>query len=122
MPDRIEVSGNPASDLHALAGHLADLSDLDAQAAQIVARKAAELAPKRSGRLGRSIGVARAGGAVTITAGGPAVPYVWPVVSGVPARGIRPNTFITRAEEQTTAQFVAVYETGIDQMVDGIGE
>lgn len=103
-------------------GDLKDLKAANKGAAEIAANAAAELAPVRSGALAKSVraagtqtaGIIRAGNNRKTAAG---VPYGGVIHWGHPARGIKANTFVTDAAQQTESVWVNLY---IDKMNETI--
>ncbi|GGM48441.1 hypothetical protein GCM10012275_19260 [Longimycelium tulufanense] len=82
--------------------------------ANVVVPVARQQAPKRSGRLARSVRAASstAGAVVSAGRGGrSAVPYAGPIHFGWRKRGIRANRFLYRAAARTKRRYTEVYET-----------
>lgn len=114
----VVVSGarETARALLALPDELDDaLTDAEVEGAGVVAAAMRGLAPRRTGRLASSVGVFRAAGEV---GAGASVDYLWPVVSGVPSRGMAANPFPSRAAELVRGKV----EDGVEAAVDGVCE
>lgn len=77
-----------------------DLKDAFAKIAQQGAEKAADAAPKKSGRLAADIRGNRAKSKAVVTAGRVSVPYAGPINYGWPSRNIAPAGFMQTADEQ----------------------
>lgn len=103
---------------------LGELKAANRRAAATVAQHAAMLAPKRTGRLARTVrasgtntfGVVRTGNGRK--SGG--VPYAGPIHWGWPARGIEANEFVTEAAQTTEPiwlqNYVAEMNTAIKKV------
>lgn len=77
-----------------------DVSDLKVAFTDIARRSAdiaASLAPKRTGRLAKSIRGSKTKNRATVAAGSKRVPYAGPVAFGWPARNIKPQNFMWAA-------------------------
>lgn len=97
-----------------------ELAAIHKKAAEPVARTAARLAPKRSGRLAGSIrplGSQRAG---RVAAGRKSVPYAGPIHWGWPARNIEPQPFLTDALHQKEREAVGIFESEFDALIDKV--
>lgn len=119
-PARVQVDGvkRLRRDLKKLGDNLDDLKDVNAQVAQIVATRAEARAPKRSGRLAASVRGNRAVGRATVLAGKSAVPYAGPIHWGWPKHHIEAQPFVSEAAEETEAEWLDLYSTGIDKAVE----
>ena len=98
-----------------------DLEELKAthkDAAEIVAMRAAVIAPRRSGLLAdslRSTGT-QAGGRVKAGSAS-LVPYAGPIHFGWPARSIRPQPFIYDAMDDRRQEVLDVYEQRLNSII-----
>lgn len=94
---------------------LADLSDLDRGAAELVGRFAQP--PRRTGRLAGSwkIDTDRDGARLGYDA-----VYAGVVHFGWPRRNIRAQPWLTRAADQLESQLADLYRQGVQDIVDGV--
>lgn len=90
---------------------------LNREAATIVAVDAAARAPKRSGKLARSIRPGATQSAGTVRAGSKAIPYAAPIHFGWPSHNIAPQPFLYQALDHRRLEVVAAYEHGIHKLV-----
>lgn len=121
---RIEMTGQKelARRIRKIKGNLDDFKEANAKAANTVAVRARTLAPKRSGKLAKSIrpgatkrrAVARAGNNRNSKSG---VPYAGPIHWGWPARHIKANPFMSVAAQQTEPQWVKYYKLAADKAI-----
>lgn len=118
----VQVEGLAAlrAQLRAMTGDLSDLKAANAQVAQLVATRAAQLAPKRTGRLAASVRGNKAVGRAQVRGGGARVPYAGPIHWGWPARSITANTFVSDAAEQLEPIWLALYSTDIQRVIDRV--
>ena len=89
------------------------------EGAEIVAKEAKVLVPKRSGKLGRSI---RANASIkrgVVAAGRASLPYAGPIHFGWKAHNITPQPFIYDAADKRVGDVVAAYESQIVHRVVG---
>jgi len=94
-----------------------ELRKANKSAAEIVAEQAVKEAPRRSGRLAKSVGALVGQRDAKVKAGSAArVPYAGPIHFGWAARGIKPNPFLYRALSKTSEQAKEVYRTKIDAL------
>jgi hypothetical protein len=104
-----------------------DLKDANRRVGQVVADRAEQLAPKRSGRLA---GSGRPGAAKTqavVRFGGSGVPYAAALQWGVGPRAgqtgphnIRPTLFATNAADQTRETWLDVYMSAVNEALDQV--
>lgn len=101
---------------------LTDLKAANAKAAAFVAAlaKASPSAPRRTGRLVGSVRGNRAAGRARIMAGGAAVPYAGPIHWGWPSRNIEAQPFIAAAAEESQPQWLGIYQSEVDDIVDRV--
>lgn len=99
---------------------LTDLKDVNASVAQLVATRAEQRAPRRSGRLAASVRGNRAVSRATVLAGRATVPYAGPIHWGWPKRGIEAQPFMTEAAQETEPVWIELYEAGIDRATDRV--
>jgi hypothetical protein len=108
--------------LNAMGDDLGELKATHAEAAEVVAMRAAVIAPRRSGFLAdslRSSGT-RAGGKVRAGSAS-LVPYAGPIHFGWPARNIRPQPFIYDAIDDRRSQVLDVYAERVDAIARAKG-
>ena len=86
---------------------LDDLKQANYAAAQTVAQWAAVRAPRRTGRLGGSVGPRKTAGAARVAS---SLVYAGPIHYGWPRRHIRAQPFVVRAAAETQSAWVADYE------------
>lgn len=91
-----------------------DLKDAFAKISQEAASKAAEAAPRRTGRLAGDVRGNRAKSKAVVTAGRASVPYAGPINYGWPARGIEPARFMQKADEQMQPVALRLLEDDIN--------
>jgi hypothetical protein len=82
------------------------------------AEKAAEFAPKRTGRLASDIRGNRAKGKAVVTAGRASVPYAGPINYGWPARNIVGSGFMQKASEAMEPIAVQRLEEEINRIIE----
>lgn len=133
----IKVEGLRAlrKELRAAGDDLSDLKEINKEAAAIVAKAADSTVPVRTGRLAASIRPAGTKTAGIVRAGKKSVPYanavhwgrkVWPSQrSSSPTRGrfaseFPGRAFLSDAATSTQSQWVDLYSSRIDQILDTI--
>jgi hypothetical protein len=101
------------ADLARVRRDAADTRGPDVEAAGLVAAAISVRAPRRTGRLARSV----RSGARTPTGSQVVVTAVYGGVieGGWPARNIRPQPYVAPAVEATEPQFLGVYEDHVNQ-------
>lgn len=117
---RVEVPGlrRLTRDLRKMGAGLEDLKDAGQRAGQVVVAAAGPRAPRRSGRLAGSGRASRLAAGVRVMFGSARVPYAGPVHWGWRARGIDPQPFVVEAAQETEAEWLRVYEAGVEDAVD----
>jgi len=99
---------------------ITELKQAHVRAGQIVADRAAELAPRRSGRLAGSIRPARQAKRARIQAGGGKVPYANPIHWGWPSHNIEASLFLSRAATETEAEWSKAYLEDVQAALDKV--
>lgn len=115
------VEARGAEELHrtltAAAEDLADLTEVNDQAGQYVAARAAAAAPRKSGRLAGSLSVvAEPTGLVVESSEIYAAPIHW----GWPARNIAAQPFLLDTVEQTEAQILEYYQRNNERVLSSV--
>lgn len=103
--------------LRKVEGGIDDLKGVHADAAKIVERRASQLVPARTGRLGSSIrssGQARQG---VVRAGRASVPYAGAIHFGWAERNIKPQPFLYEALDSRRDEVLEEYERQVDDIV-----
>jgi hypothetical protein len=115
----LELDGATAlrKSLDAAGEALGDLTGPNKVIAQRVLASAIPRVPVRTGRLVGSLQPHATATVATVTT---AVPYAWPVHSGVPARNIGPHPFLTGALSDTEEAIVDVYLEAVDDALAGV--
>ena len=94
-----------------------EMKEANFNAASIIAEKAADLAPKRTGRLANSIRANKAIAYGAVRAGSAArVPYAGPIHYGWPAKGIQAQPFIHEAIDKRLGKARKGYEEAIRKL------
>lgn len=99
---------------------LSDLKDANTRAANIVAARAEQLAPKRTGRLAGNIRPAKQAGRARVMAGSSSVPYAGPIHWGWPARHIAENPFLSNAAVETQPEWLTAYTEDVQTALDKV--
>lgn len=99
---------------------LDDLKDAHAKAGAIVANYAADIAPRRSGKLAGSIRAAKQVRRARVQAGRASVPYAAPIHWGWPRRGIEANPFLSHAAQATEPTWRPAYERAVQEALDKV--
>jgi HK97 gp10 family phage protein len=102
---------------HAAADSLGDMASAHSKAGAYITQVARSRAPVASGRLAGSIRAEHSATEVTVTAGGPGVPYAGPIHWGWPARNISAQPFLVDAMEATETSVVNIYGDDIERTV-----
>ena len=98
-----------------------ELRKANKSAAEIVAEQARREAPRRSGRLAKSIGVVATQRGASVKVGTAArVPYAAPIHFGWFDRNIKANEFLYRAMAKTSKKAAEVYEKKIGELAERI--
>ena len=96
---------------------MADMKDANVAAARIVAVRADELAPRRTGNLAAALRTPRAQGRARVAN---RLVYAGPIHWGWPKRHIRPQPFIWDAAQQTSEQWMAQYEKDLQRICNSV--
>lgn len=116
----IEVEGGPElrRAFRKLGDRANDLKDVHRDAAELVADRAEQLAPRLSGALADSIRVeARKTGAAVRAGGTRLVPYAGPIHYGWRIRNIEPQPFLTDAASERRSDVLELYEKRVGELV-----
>ena len=97
-----------------------ELKDAHTRAAQIVATYAAQIAPRRSGRLAGSIRTAKQVKRARVVAGRASVPYAAPIHWGWPSRNIAAQPFMSDAAQATESEWVNAYMADVQKALDKV--
>jgi hypothetical protein len=97
-----------------------DLKAAHAEAAGIAAEASAQLAPKRSGNLARTIRAAGTKTAGILRAGNKRVPYAPAIHWGWAARNIKGSFYLSDGATSSEGRWVRVYEDHLNQLVNRI--
>jgi len=97
-----------------------ELKDAHFRAAQIVATYAAQIAPRRSGKLAGSIKAARQVRRARVTAGRSSVPYAAPIHWGWPSHNINGDPFMSKAAQATEPEWTAAYAADVQAALDKV--
>lgn len=97
-----------------------ELKDAHWRAAQIVAARAAQTAPRRSGKLAGSVRAARQVKRARVQAGRASVPYAAPIHWGWPTHNIDANPFMSKAAQATEPEWVAAYLDDVQKALDKV--
>jgi hypothetical protein len=117
---KVEGARELESSARAAAADLEDMSRANAQAGDYLAGRARGMAPAVSGRLAGSVRAVVSATQVSVTAGGPGVPYAGPIHWGWPARNISAQPFLLDAMEQSETSVVRMYEADVNRTVNTI--
>lgn len=114
---RVEGLKQVVRDLEALGLDVSDLKAAFAVIAAEGARRAAQLAPHKSGRLSGNVRGNRAKAKAVVTVGGATVPYAGAINYGWFARNIKPAGFLQKADEQMQPIAVQRLEAEINHQI-----
>jgi hypothetical protein len=117
---RIEGLDELARSMRRAGEDMTELKEAHTRAAEIVADRAAELAPRRSGRLAGSIRPAKQAKLARVMAGGAKVPYANPIHWGWPARHIGASMFMVDAAQQTEPEWTKAYLEDVQSILDKV--
>jgi hypothetical protein len=98
-------------------GAMADLKLIHADAAKIVETRAETLAPRRSGKLAKSVRSSGTKSAGVVRSGSSSVEYAGPVHFGWPAKNIAPQPFLYDALDQRSDEVIAVYQRRVNAVI-----
>lgn len=118
--DAIEVEGVDEFKraLRRMGGSVKDLNTVNRKAAKPVLDRARELAPRRSGKLRRSIRLTATKGTAHILAGGrDGVVYAGPIHFGWFRRNIEPQPFLYDALDDRRKDVLDIYNSHIEGLV-----
>lgn len=107
--------------LQEMGADVNDLKDVMASIAAEGARVAAGLAPHRTGRLAASVRGNRAKSKAVVAAGRASVRYAGPINYGWPARRIRANGFMQRADAVMGPRATQMLDEGVRDLIDRKG-
>ena len=99
------------------AGLDEQLKRTHADGAEIVARRAAQLAPRKSGALAGDIRGSGAKRSARVRAGRAALPYAGPIHYGWPERNIEEQPFIADAVSDKAGEVAKMFRDNIDKML-----
>jgi hypothetical protein len=107
--------------LKQVEGGIADLKEVHAAAATVVAQRAGQLVPRRSGLLASTVRSSGQGAGGVVRSGRASVPYAGPIHFGWPARNISPQPFLFDAIDDRRGEVLEVYEQRVGALVDRHG-
>ena len=115
----VTVEGGPqlARAFHRLGDRLDDMRSVHDDAASVVAERARNAAPRRSGALADTVRVEPTDTGSEVTAGDHDVPYAGPIHYGWRDRNIEPQPFLTDALEDGERDVTDRYADGIGDMI-----
>ena len=99
-----------------LDGNFDDLKELHTDLAKIVADRASQLAPVKSGKLRDTIRASGTKTAGRVRSGFKRVPYAGVIHFGFPARGIKPQPFLYDALDQRRDEVLDRYFQGVKKI------
>jgi hypothetical protein len=121
MPGQPAVQVKGAKELRRAMKHmdadLRDLRDVNLAAARIVAQRAEQTVPRRSGRLGGSVKPTASRSRGNVVAGSRLVPYAGPIHFGWRKRNIEPQPFLYDALDDRRTEVIDKYEAEIEGLV-----
>lgn len=118
---RIENLRRVIKDLQTLGVEVDDLKEAFGSIASEAAEKAAQFAPKRTGRLAASVRGNKAKSKAVVTAGRARVPYAGAINYGWRKRGISPSEFMQRADAAMQDRAVQLLEDSINRAMSRRG-
>jgi carbon monoxide dehydrogenase subunit G len=121
MSVKVDGLNKLTRDLVKLGADVEDLKDGMAKIADEGAKLASSLAPHRKGALAGTIRGNRAKAKAIVTAGRARVKYAGAINYGWPARGIKANKFMQRADEQLQPKAVEMLETAVQEAIHKAG-
>lgn len=118
---QLKGAGQLAKSLKKAGADMKDLRDLNKQAAQIVAPEAKTLAPKKTGRLAKSVraGATQKTGVVRAGNNGK-VKYAGVINYGWPKHSIKATLFANKAAKNTEPQWTQVYADAVQKIINRI--
>lgn len=117
---RVEGLDELARSMKRAGADIDELKDAHWRAASIVATRAAQIAPNRTGKLAGSIRPARQVRRARVQAGRASVPYAAPIHWGWPSRNIGAQPFMSDAAQQTESDWVAAYMADVQAALDKV--
>lgn len=103
--------------LRAVDGGLDDLKEANREVGQIVATRAEQLVPVRSGALRGSIRAGRRVSGAIVQSGGRLLPYAPVIHFGWPARNIEPQPFLYDAADDRRDEVAARYDAAVADLI-----
>lgn len=103
--------------LNRIGADFEELKDANKSLGDEIARRAAALAPRITGRLASSIRANRAKKRVTVKAGGARVQYAGVIEYGWPSRGIEPQSYLRKAAFSKKDYIQQKYEENIQYLI-----
>lgn len=103
--------------LRDLDGATADLKAAHADSANIVAQRAMQIVPRRSGTLGSSIRSTGQAAAGVVRSGRASVPYAGVIHFGFPRRNISPQPFLYDALDERRGEVLDMYEERVASLI-----
>jgi hypothetical protein len=117
MTVKVEGLAKLQRQLKAMGADLDDLKDVMARISQEGARVAAGFAPRRTGRLARTVRGNRAARKAVVSAGRASVRYAGPINYGWPARNIKADPFMQRADAVMGPRATQMLEEGVSDLI-----
>lgn len=108
------------SSLADLETGLADLKEAHKKAATIAANASADLAPKRTGTLARTIRATGTKTAGVIRSGSKRIPYAGPIHWGWHRRHITAQPFLSDGARSSEGRWIPVYQDHLLDLVDKV--
>lgn len=118
---RVEGLNKLTRELVKLGADVEDLKDGMAKIADEGAQVASSLAPKRKGKLAATIRGNRAKAKAVVTAGRAKVKYAGAINYGWPARRIKADKFMQRADERMQPRAVELLEEAVQEAIHKAG-
>jgi hypothetical protein len=94
-----------------------ELQQANLSIGKIVADRAATLAPRKTGKLAKSIKAKPDKSKVRVSAGGAGVAYAGVIEYGWTKRNIRPQPYIRKAADQLRQVILEKYKSNINQLI-----
>lgn len=116
---RVQVTGAKElrKALRRMGADLKDMQRTNKAAAEPVARRAREIAPRLTGRLAGNTRATASQREGAVLVGSRSVPYAGPIHFGWPARNIEPNPFLYDALDDRRSEVVDIYEARVESLV-----
>lgn len=99
---------------------LDDLKEVNRQAADTALPTVRSLAPRRTGRLAKTIRAGATRRAGVIRAGRKATPYAGPINYGWPGHHIKPSLYANKGVQASEPQWTALYESFVNKTLDQV--